>query len=379
MRKDTRLFVKEQIIRRKISFFFILFVILHPIRAHAGSRRIERNAMRKKTLEDISRLTGFSKTVISRVLNGKAEDYRISQATVEKIMKTCEEEQYKPNFYAQTLRKRSSRTIGLILPHLNYTFFGNVASIIISEAYRHGYMVSVAGTMEDTHLEANILRTMIDRQMDGIIISPCIYTSPALLKEAAAAVPLIQVDRYLTDEGLSYITTENYEGAKLGMRQLIEHGHKRILCIQQGVNFQPTKERVRAVFDMARAHGVEVRLGGDDSTKKSGYVETMITLSSPNPPTAIFTMNTYLMTGVLQALREKGLRAPEDISLISFDDSKLLDYTEPPVTRIAQPVESICMAAVRILMQSLAEKEPVNVRMMMAPELIVRDSIKHLL
>ena len=318
--------------------------------------------MEKKTLEDISRLTGFSKTVISRVLNGKAEDYRISQATVEKILRTCEEEQYTPNFYAQTLRKRSSKSIGLILPQLSYAFFGNMATIIISEAYRHGYMVSVVGTMEDPRLEANVLRTMIDRQMDGIIISPCTHTSDTILKEVAAEMPLIQVDRYLTDEGLSYITTDNYEGAKLGMKLLIEHGHKRILCIQQGVNFQPTIERVRAVSDMARIHNVEI----------------MIALSSPNPPTAIFTMNTYLMTGVLQALREKGLKAPEDISLISFDDSKLLDYTEPPVTRIAQPVESIGMAAVKILMQGIAEKKPFNVRMMMSAELISRDSVRRL-
>lgn len=334
--------------------------------------------MEKKTLEDISRLTGFSKTVISRVLNGKAEDYRISQATVEKILRTCEEEQYTPNFYAQTLRKRSSKSIGLILPQLSYAFFGNMATIIISEAYRHGYMVSVVGTMEDPRLEANVLRTMIDRQMDGIIISPCTHTSDTILKEVAAEMPLIQVDRYLTDEGLSYITTDNYEGAKLGMKLLIEHGHKRILCIQQGVNFQPTIERVRAVSDMARIHNVEIMLRGDDTTKKSGYVETMIALSSPNPPTAIFTMNTYLMTGVLQALREKGLKAPEDISLISFDDSKLLDYTEPPVTRIAQPVESIGMAAVKILMQGIAEKKPFNVRMMMSAELISRDSVRRL-
>lgn len=334
--------------------------------------------MKKKTLDDIAQMSGYSKSVVSRVLNGKAKKYRISEETVQRILRLCEKVQYRPNFIAQQLRNQTSRTIGLIVPHLQYTFFGRLSSTIIAEAYKHGYLVSVVATMDNPDIEAKAISTMIRRQLDGIIISPNTL-SPQILQEAAEHVPLIQVDRYLTDGGLSYISTDSYEGARMAMRQLIDHGHRRVLCLKVGPDYEPTKERVRGTLDIAREEGVEVTIGDSGSLEQMGYVDTMLALNSANPPTAIFTLNNFLMLGVLRALNEMGLHAPADISLISFDDSQFLNYTNPPITRVVQPVDEICTAAVKVLTESIEHGTPANVKMLMAPSLVMRDSIRSLL
>lgn len=333
--------------------------------------------MSKTTLEDIAKITGYSKTVISRVLNGKAGDFRISATTAEAIMKVCEDLHYHPNVIAQNLRNQNSKTIGLIVPYVNYSFFGNLSTNIILEAYKNNFTVSLAASMENAELEKKAIETMLARNIDGIIISPCSQDA-TLLKKTAEQVPLIQIDRYFETDGLSYISTNNYEGARTAMRLLFERGHRRIHCIQGVLSAMPTRERVRGVLDAAREAGLSdsVTVSGNDYSIQNGYLETMIALTSPQPPTAIFALNNSIMLGVIQALREVGKTIPDDLSLITFDDNQYLDYMAPPVTRIAQPVDNICMAAVKLLLQSIKAKTPADCHLLMSPVTIMRDSIK---
>lgn len=339
---------------------------------------MHRHSSDKKTLKDISELAGVSQTVISRVLNGKAEEFRINKDTVEKVLQICEREHYKPNYLAQLLRRQTTKSIGLILPRLDYQFFGTLSSIIITEAYNHGYLVVTMTTMENPRREAEAIETLINRQVDGIIISPC-SPSSELLKEISKEIPIVQIDRYYPDKSLSYITTDNFEGGKMAVRHLIERGHRRILCIQQGIKHRPTMERVRGALEAAKVAGnVEVTVCGDDLSRDNSYVETMLALNSPNPPTAIFTITNFAVPGVMQAIREKGISAPGDISIITFDDSRFLDYIVPPITRIVQPVEKICTTAFRVLSESIDEKKPCEAKLFFTPTIIMRESVRHI-
>lgn len=332
--------------------------------------------MKKRTLQDISQLTGFSKTVISRVLSGKAEEFRISRNTVEKIMQVCEKEQYKPNYLAQLLRKQTTYSIGVILPRLDYQFFGDLSSAIITEAYKYGYLVVTMVTMEDPQKEAEAIETLLERQVDGIIISPC-SSSSELIQEVAQKIPLIQIDRYFTDKNLSYITTDNYEGGKIAMEHLIECGHRIILCLQQGVRYMPTKERVRGAVETAKTtNNIKVTVRGDDISKDNSYIETRLALNSRTPPTAILTTTHFAIPGILQALHEKGLQAGKDISIITFDNSTFLDYTVPPITRVVQPVEKMCSSAMRVLAESIAEKKACDIKLLITPSFVLRESVK---
>lgn len=333
--------------------------------------------MSRTTLEDIARATGYSKAVISRVLNGKAEDYRISATTVQTILQACEEQAYRPNVIAQNLRNQTTKSIGLIVPYINYSFFGHLSAVIIDKAYKYGYVVSVLASMENTDLERKALDTLLDRNVDGILIAPC-SPDPANLQEVARHVPLIQIDRYFNDAGLSYISTNNYEGAKMAMQQLIGMGHRNIHCIQGVLSAITTQERVRGVIDAAAEAGdVNLTVSGDDFSIQNGYVETKICIHAPEPPTAIFTLNNSILLGAIKALREVGKRIPQDISLISFDDNSYLDFMDPPITRMAQPIDSICTAAVKLLMKEIDNKTLPDVQLLMSPTIVKRESIKN--
>lgn len=333
--------------------------------------------MGRKTLEDISQLTGISKAVISRVLSGKAAEYRISKATVERVLRVCEEEQYRPNYLAQLLRGQASKTIGLILPRLDYEFFGKLSSTIIAEAHRHGYTVITMLSLDDPQQEAEAIDTLISRQVEGIIISPS-SPSSELLREVSQELPLVQIDRYFEDEGLSYVSTNNYEGARTAVKYLADMGHKNVLCLQAELDVMPIKERVRGVLDAAREYGINLSVS-DDLTEEKSFAATMEALNSPQPPTAIFSLSLHCLSGAVLAINKKGMFIRDDISLITFDESRLMDYTRTTITRVVQPVEKMCTAAFQVLSQSITEKKPCQERMLIEPVFLERTSVKRLL
>jgi len=336
--------------------------------------------MKNKTLKEIEKLTGYSKTTISRVLNQKADKYRISDAARIKILKAVQKTDYKPNFVAQILRNGYTRTIGLIVPFIKNPFFANLASIIISEANKYGYTVMLIDTQENSEMETNAIDTMLARKIDGIILVPC-GDNPTMLEEVSETIPLILVDRYFENSSLQYVSTDNYTGAFLAMDLLLSSGHRKLLCIQGPKISMTTKERIRGCVDAIKKAEADVSFDvrGNDFTIQNGYIETKMALSGSDVPTAIFTLGNTILLGAIEALKEHNLNIPNDISIVSFDDNLYLDYLNPPITRVAQPISSIGLAAVKTLMQRINKKEETKSNLLIKPVVIKRDSVKIIL
>lgn len=333
--------------------------------------------MKKGTLEDIERLTGYSKTTISRVLNQKSERYRISETAKTKILRVAQKLDLKLNFVAQSLRNGSSHTVGLVIPYIRNPFFANLASTIISEANNYEYTVMLIDTQENPELEAKAIDTMIGRNIDGIILVPC-GSDSAFLEEANKTTPIILVDRYFENSSLPYVATDNYNGAFQGMQLLLESGHKNILCIQGPQISITSKERIRGCKDAAQAFGSDINLiiKGNEFSIQNGYIETKLSLTDNSNITAIFALSNTILLGSLEALKENHKNVPQEMSIICFDNNFYLDYLNPPITRVAQPISSIGIAALKMLMQSITEKQAIHSNLLMAPNIIKRESIK---
>ncbi|MCI1683415.1 MAG: LacI family transcriptional regulator [Bacteroides sp.] len=333
--------------------------------------------MGKKTLDDIVAITGYSKTTISRVINGKSEEYRISESTKNNILQVIKELNYEPNIIAQTLRNNISKTIGLLVPHIDNPFFANIASIVIREAQNFNYTVMLIDTLEDPKQEEKAIDSLLARNIDGIILVPS-GDNPLYLEEIAARKPLILIDRYFTGHDLPYVSTDNYEGAYQATKLLLESGHKRILCIQGPEISITTKERVRgykeAMYNISNQEDLMIK--GNDFSIQNGYIETKLAITSTDRPTAIFAQSSTILLGTIKALNEHKIKVPEDISLISFDDNLYLDFLNPPITRIAQPVTSIGIIAVKMLMQNITEGSQIHSNILLRPNIIKRESIK---
>lgn len=333
--------------------------------------------MKKETLEDLSKITGFSRTTISRVLNGKSKEFRINEETCKQIISVAKELNYRPNLVAQFLRKAEGRTLGIAVPYINNPFFAQLVSTITIEAKKHDYTVMLFDTQEDANIEKKCISAMVEYQVDGIIIAPCSET-PDLLEIISKNIPVILMDRYFRDSYLPYVSTNNFKGAYDATRALLNAGHRNILCIRGPESAVTTQERVKgcrqAIVDFGEP--CKLKIHGNEFSIQNGYTETKVALMKPNMPTAIFTMSTNILLGTIKAINEQGLKIPDDISVISFDDSVYLDYLNPAITRVAQPTENMALAAVKMMINCLKEGKQLQSKIFMAPTLIAKDSIK---
>ena len=214
--------------------------------------------------------------------------------------------------------------------------------------------------------------------MDGLIIAPCGDDPSQLEMVDEMHFPVVLVDRYFENSRLSYVTTNNYQGGMTAVRHLISNGHSRIACIQGVETSLPNRKRVEGYVSAMKEAGLDehIRVTGNDFSVQNGYVETRLLLNSSPRPTAIFALSNTIALGTFKAIKESGLKIPDDISLISFDDNVYLDYMEPPVTRIIQPVEDMAKLAVKILLDKVNNSHKINYsQLRLSPVIVYGGSI----
>ncbi len=318
---------------------------------------------------------GYSATTISRVLSGKAEKYRISPDTVDAVLREARRCNYSPSVAAQSLRTRRSNTIGLLLPSVANPYFADMASVIITELNSAGYTTIVVDTMESEQRLSESARSLISRQVDGILAVPC-GEKGMDLEMLSAQIPVVLIDRYYEDTSLPYVTTNNYQGGLDATRHLLSRGHTRISCIQGVQSSMPNKERVRGYVKAMEDEGLaqDIDIIGNEFSVQNGYLETKLLMSRAQRPTAIFALSNTIMLGALKAIREAGLRIPEDVALISFDNNLYMDYMTPSITRISQPVEDMAKLAVKILLDKIKGASNCGSQLRLSPIMVAGKS-----
>lgn len=332
----------------------------------------------KETLSSISERTGISITTISRVLNGKTEKYRISKETAARIEEEARRCNYTPSALAQSLRTNKTKSIGLIIPTLSNPYFADIASSIITAVKAREYTAIVVDTMESEENQKSCLSALLSRKVDGIIAAPCGENREMFEEINNNVVPVVLVDRYFEGSNISYVTSNNYKGALDATEYLIKSGHSRIACIQGNADSITTKRRVNGYIKALCDNGIEDKtlIVGDSYSVQNGYLECKLLLNKTPRPTAIFATSYTILLGVLRAIHDSGLRIPEDISIIGFDDNVSLDYMLPPVTRVSQPVDEMGRLAVRLLFENISRKERISSHIELTAGIIVKDSVK---
>lgn len=331
----------------------------------------------KTTLETISRTTGFSKSTISRVLNGKAFLNRIPATTVESILTAAKECGYTPNLVAHNLRSNKTNTIGLLIPSIANPYFADIASVVIAEAQRIGYTTIVTDTMEDSRIQDASVTTLISRMVDGIIIVPCGDNPKFLEQTNERCMPVVLIDRYYENSTLPYVVTNNFQGGYYATNFLIKNGHSDIACIQGSPSATPNKKRIEGYLSALEEAGIRDKaiIVGNDFSSQNGYLETKLLLNEEKHPSAIFALSNTIGLGAIKAIREAGLKIPDDISIISFDNNLYLDYFTPPVTRIGQMVDEMGKMAVKLIHESISNHRIVTSQIELSPEIVLRESV----
>jgi len=325
------------------------------------------------TIKELAKAMNLSVTTISRVLNGQAKKYRISRKTELEVRAYAERHGFSPNLVARNLRLQKTDTIGLVVPDISNPFFANLAKTLELELRKEGKLILLCDTHEDSSLEKESLRLLLDRKVDGLLVASVGLQSNHL---ADIKIPMVLIDRYFENLDIPYVSTNNFEGAYHATQHLLRHDHRSIACIQGLVETVPNQERVRGFQKAIQESGLLLKncpVIGYDFSRTSGYTATKQLMLQTTKPTAIFSLGNQIAIGVIEALQEMGLRMPQDVSHISFDEQPYFQFTNPPLTTIQQPIQKIAEEAVNMLTDRM-EGNTVS-SMLLSPEMIQRGSV----
>lgn len=335
------------------------------------------------TIQQLAAKSGVSVATVSRALNGSPE---VSEATRKRILELAESLDYTPSAAARTLVSRRSHVVGVILdtgpghPDLLHPFFQEVLVGLKHGAGSLGYDLLLFASDEPgngfggTH---SYLRRAGHHNVDGAIVMGFDGRDPEIAKLAGSGLPCIAVDADLEGPRTGFVMSENEQGARLAVRHLHELGHERIATITGILGTRPGADRLDGYgYELAEL-GLE--LPGEyvvegDFYDESGYRGTRRLLELGKPPTAIFAASDLMAAGALRAASELGLRVPEDLAIVGFDDIALASLITPRLTTVRQDMHALGEAAAQGLARMIDDSEAAPARELVPTRLVVRAS-----
>ncbi len=304
------------------------------------------------SIKEVAEVAGVSTATVSRVLANRPH---VRPELYERVMAAVAKLEYRPNLVARSLRSQQSNTIGLIVSDIRNPFFTSISRAVEDAAYAQGYRVILCNTDDNPEKEAAYLCLMHDEHIAGAIFSP---TRPALANLAALTngFPTVLVDRSLKNGSVDAVLLDNVMAGYDLTAHLIAQGYQRIGALF-GEESTTGRERRQGYEAALREHGVApvAKLCKFvPARKETGYVAALELLDAAQPPDAIFTSNSLLTAGALQAIRERQLTIPGDVALVGFDETIWTSLLQPTITVMEQPTDEIGKTATELLLQRIA-------------------------
>lgn len=302
-------------------------------------------------------MAGASPSTVSFVLNGKDKEMRISPLLAEHIRTIASGANYEPNRVAVSLRTGRSNIIGLIVDNISGSFFASLAQHIESELERYGYKVIYCSTGNDKKKSKDLIRMLNLYQVDGFLITPSEGIEKELETLLKQQKPLVLIDSFFPGMQASYVLVDNYDGVSNGMMHLIGKGYQNIAIVINDVNLIQMQERKRAYMETLAKEGMAVQsrllLQTSYNTSKEDITAAIAGFLQQQKPDAVFFSANYLGVCGLNAIRQLGLKIPDDIAVICFDDHELFSLHQPGITAVQQPIKEIADTAVEILLSKM--------------------------
>lgn len=338
--------------------------------------------MKKKPvgIVDIAKKLKVSITTVSFIMNGKAEEKRISSKLVDKVMNYVKEVNYTPNYLAKSLRTGKSNLIGLIVENIANPFFANVARLIEESAYKKGFRILYCSSENDIEKTKGLINVFRERQVEAYIIAPTLHTESeirALLQDNATVVLF---DRYFSDLATNYVVVDNFGGTNKAIQHLIDQGYRNIAfvtLISEQIQMQQRLEGYKKAIKNHRLKSFikKIRFDPDSSNYTKPIQEY---LQEKTAVDAVFFATNYLGISGLEAIDNLDKKIPGEMGVISFDDLDLFRLYKPSITVVAQPIERICEKIIEILLAGAEseKKSRVPQQIVLDTEFIIRNSSK---
>ncbi|MEI2468897.1 LacI family DNA-binding transcriptional regulator [Peribacillus frigoritolerans] len=327
------------------------------------------------TLQQVAKHAGVSTSTASLIVRNNP---RISEATRKKVLKSMHELGYVYDRIAANLRSQSSDTVGIIITDISNTFFSEFLIGVHDALDEVGYTVLLGTTFDSVAKQDHLLSTMMEHRVGGLILCPVSESSQDTIERLNEIdTPMVLAVRELPGVNSDYVGIDYPEGARIAVDHLLGKGHKRIALLGGVKESSTWIERMEGYREALSRAGLEVdeSLVIDSAPTREGGLEAVLkVLENPNPPTAIFCFSDLIAFGVMQGLMMKGITPGKDMDIVGFDNVPVAEIYHPPLTTISSFPRRIGKEAANLLYQQMEKIEREQQRIILNPELIIRES-----
>lgn len=326
---------------------------------------------KRTSLDDIAKKVGVSKATVSFVLNGKGDEFNISKEKQILIKETAKELSYVPNFFAKSLRQGETKTIGVVLADISNAFYAELCKTMQEELYAKGYNVFIVNTSDNKELEKTLMRELIQRSIDGMIISPSNKIEALIPILQETHIPVVFADRP-GDENADFVGVDNYKEAEKLVRSFTRKPKKIAILVQNNSQVVTLEERISGAKNACTEDKIDfelVNLSSDQENANSTIKALLM-----NGVDSFLALNNVVALKTLGGLKSCDAQIPSKVRMISFDDSEAFSFFEPGITALRQPIQEIAVNSVKRLISRLSETQTPGEHFLMPCELIKRGS-----
>mgnify|MGYP000845327951 FL=1 len=349
---------------------------------------IQNKPIKKVTIYDIAKEAGTSTATVSRVLSNS--DYPISRGVRKKVLDTAHKMNYSPNLLGRMLKKSESRDIGVIIPNISNPFYPQLVLGIETEARKHGFNILLCNSFRDVQNEQKYIEIMYQKQVKGIILSTIREEHSFLKQLCKNGLKVVGFDQNIEDFQCNKVSFDFTAGGIMAVDYLVGMGHTKIAFasspltrrsrkeIFSGYKLGLMKNNIKFSDDFLFIEECENEVENGTFEFESGKDIAAKCLSSQKMPSAIFAVNDITALGIMRGLISGGIKVPEDISVMGFDNIEFSAMFNPPLTTIDQPAFETGRLACKILIENVEKEENGNISIKLEPKLVARDSVKNL-
>jgi LacI family transcriptional regulator len=311
------------------------------------------------------------------VING---NYPVSDDLQARVLQAMSQVEYRPNAVARGLRRQRTQSIGVLIPKLNDSHLSTFSYVAEKTLFANHYRAMLCSTEESLERETAYIESLLQQRVDGVIMFPREHSRENVERLLKENIPVVLIERKLPDLPVHHVMVTNYEGGYIGMRHLIDLGHREIALFTAYTNRFPMRERIQGALDALSDARIEMpperylTIDTDEPRFEIGYREALTLLNQKSRPTAIFALIDEIAIGALNALFGSDIKVPQEISLIGFDNIPLASIVFPALTTVAQPTVQMAETAAAIMLRALEGSIEQVEQIMLETKLVIRNS-----
>ena len=333
---------------------------------------------KKVALKDVAQHIGVSAALVSYVLNGKEKEARVGADMAKRIRKAAADLNYQPNLIAKSLKMGKTKTIGLIVADISNPFFSTIARIIEDEAKKHGYVVIFGSSDESAEKQHDLIDVFSTRLVDAFIIAPAANTENQIETIIKRGVPVVLVDRFFPGLKVDYVHINNFNASNKAVKQLIKNGRRKIGMLAYDTTQSHMQDRKQGYKAALKENNIRFKkewlIEASYQNIEKDVAVKLKSLLKPLQVDALFFATNSLAVAGLKVINKMGIKVPDELAIISFDESDAFDFFYSPVSYVSQPLTDIGNEAVKLILNKLNNKSKKNFDIVVEAKLIVRES-----